>query len=130
LLGSIDRHLTELDRLRRPGPPRLQRGRLGPATGRPTLTPRERVVLGLVAEGRTASATAHRLGISVHTVNKHLENLYRKLGTKDRLTSVLLARELGLLDGLGPARTGPRAALPSKAGWAGAGQRLVGQPYR
>jgi ATP/maltotriose-dependent transcriptional regulator MalT len=61
------------------------------------LTPRELTVLGLAAESLTAEAIARRLGIATGTVTKHLENSYRKLGTGDRLTSVLRAQALGLL---------------------------------
>ncbi|MFD4344011.1 LuxR C-terminal-related transcriptional regulator [Streptomyces coelicoflavus] len=42
------------------------------------MTPRETTVLPL-----TVSAVGRRLDISVRTVHKHLENVYRKLGTHD-----------------------------------------------
>ncbi|WSV18805.1 LuxR C-terminal-related transcriptional regulator [Streptomyces prunicolor] len=37
------------------------------------------------------------MGISVATVHKHVESLYRKLGTRDRVSTVLRAQEMGLL---------------------------------
>lgn len=52
------------------------------------LTRRELAVLGLVAEGLTATAVAHQLGISPRTVHKHLEHAYRKLGVGDRITAI------------------------------------------
>ncbi len=61
------------------------------------LTPREITVLTLLAEARTASAIAQRLGISPRTVHRHLAHLYRKFGTRDRLATVLRARETGVL---------------------------------
>ncbi|MEV6598250.1 AAA family ATPase [Actinoplanes sp. NPDC051346] len=61
------------------------------------LTPRELSILRLLAESLTAAAIARRLGISPGTVHKHLGRLYRKLGTTDRLATVLRAREAGLL---------------------------------
>jgi DNA-binding NarL/FixJ family response regulator len=61
------------------------------------LTPRQLTVLHLLAEGLTAAAIASRLKISLHTVTKHQEHLYRKLGTSDRLNTVLLAQKLGIL---------------------------------
>jgi len=61
------------------------------------LTPREVAVLLLLADALTASAIARRLGISVRTVHKHVENLYRKLGTRDRMSTVLRAQEIGLV---------------------------------
>jgi len=60
------------------------------------LSGRELVVLQLLGEGRTADAMARELGISVRTVHKHLEHVYRKLGVSDRLRAVLVAREAGL----------------------------------
>ncbi|WP_030379132.1 MULTISPECIES: helix-turn-helix transcriptional regulator [unclassified Streptomyces] len=61
------------------------------------LTPREVTVLLLLAEALTADAIGRRLGISPRTVHKHVENLYRKLGTRDRVDTVLRAQRLGLL---------------------------------
>ncbi len=43
------------------------------------LTPREREVLSLLAGGRTASAIGQALGISAHTVRRHLANTAAKL---------------------------------------------------
>lgn len=44
------------------------------------LTPREREVLGLMAEGRTNSAVARRLVVSDGAVEKHVSNIFMKLG--------------------------------------------------
>ncbi|MEU9451977.1 LuxR C-terminal-related transcriptional regulator [Streptomyces sp. NPDC048277] len=70
------------------------------------LTPRELTVLLLLTDALTADAIGRRLGISVRTVHKHVENIYRKLGTRDRLSTVLRAQRLGLV--AAPARTGRR----------------------
>ena len=56
------------------------------------LTARGLTVLALLANGLTTRAIAHRLMISPHTVTKHQQNLYRKLGTNDRLKAVLTAQ--------------------------------------
>ncbi len=58
------------------------------------LTPREAEVLGSVVVGRTNQATADALGLSVRTVQKHLERAFRKLGVKSRTEAAahLLAR--------------------------------------
>ena len=61
------------------------------------LTPRERTVLRHLTAGLTARAIARRLEISTSTVNKHLESIYRKLGTADRLTTALVACRCGLV---------------------------------
>jgi DNA-binding CsgD family transcriptional regulator len=66
-------------------------------TGEYGLTPRELAVLTLLADTLTAEAIARRLGISPRTVHKHLESLYRKMNTHDRLATVLRARGAGLL---------------------------------
>ncbi|MGW4243889.1 response regulator transcription factor [Nocardia sp. NPDC004722] len=60
------------------------------------LTPREATVLRLITEALPAKSIARRLNISPRTVHKHTENLYRKLGTLDRISTVLRARDLGL----------------------------------
>ncbi|MET1071457.1 MAG: LuxR C-terminal-related transcriptional regulator [Umezawaea sp.] len=66
-------------------------------TGGHRLTQREFTVLQLLAEGLTADAIARRLDISPRTVHRHLQHLYRKLDTTDRLATVLRAKSLGLL---------------------------------
>ncbi|GAA1738398.1 helix-turn-helix transcriptional regulator [Luedemannella helvata] len=79
----------------------------------PGLTPRQRQVLTLLGDGLTVDAIARRLYLSPRTVGKHLERVYRRLGTSDRLTTVLQAKRLGLL---GPADGGepvPGAARQS-----------------
>jgi DNA-binding CsgD family transcriptional regulator len=84
----------------------LDRGHLGtpacappcaPGPEVPRLTPRERAVLELLAEAHTAAGMAQRLGLAERTVTKHLEHVYRKLKTCDRLGTVLRAQRLGLL---------------------------------
>jgi DNA-binding CsgD family transcriptional regulator len=52
------------------------------------LTAREREVVARVAEGRTNNEIGRLLGISSHTVRKHLENAYEKLGTHTRTGTV------------------------------------------
>ena len=52
------------------------------------LTPREREVLELVAEGRTNAEVARVLWVSPGTVRKHLENAYDKLGVHTRTGAV------------------------------------------
>ncbi|MFG2792473.1 LuxR C-terminal-related transcriptional regulator [Streptomyces sp. NPDC048419] len=72
----------------------------GPARERPAdcaLTPRELTVLLLLADALTAAAIGRRLGISDRTVHKHVEKIYRKLGTRDRISTVLRAQRLGLI---------------------------------
>ena len=48
------------------------------------LTGREAEVLRLLAAGKTNSEIAADLVVSVHTVERHLQNAYRKLGVRNR----------------------------------------------
>lgn len=48
-----------------------------------SLTPRERDVLGLMAEGRTNAAIASRLVIGVGAVEKNVTSIFQKLGLED-----------------------------------------------
>ncbi len=68
-----------------------------PRAEKALLTARQRQILALLSEGLTVQAMAHRLCLSPRTVGKHLERLYRRLGTSDRLTTVLRAQRFGLL---------------------------------
>jgi DNA-binding NarL/FixJ family response regulator len=61
------------------------------------LTPREREVLQLVAEGLTNKAIARQLHISDHTVKFHVNALMGKLGAQSRTEAVVRATRLGLL---------------------------------
>lgn len=65
------------------------------------LTPREREVFQLVAEGLTNQAIAHRLGISVRTVETHRANLMNKLDIHDVAGLTRLAIQLGLVEAVG-----------------------------
>ncbi len=72
------------------------------------LTQRQRQILALLSEGLTIQAIARRLCLSPRTVGKHLERMYRRMGTSDRLTTVLHAQRFGLLSSPPePARVSP-----------------------
>jgi ATP/maltotriose-dependent transcriptional regulator MalT len=60
------------------------------------LTPREAEVLRLVASGMTNRDIAVELVISEHTVGRHLQNLYAKLGVSSRAAATAYAFEHGL----------------------------------
>lgn len=63
----------------------------------PLLSPRERQVLGLVAEGLTNRAVAARLRIGEATVKTHLLHVYDKLQVSDRASAVNAAWRHGLV---------------------------------
>lgn len=62
------------------------------------LTPREREVLRLIAQGMSNGEIAAALFISEHTVKNHVSSIYRKLGDNDRTRVALLARAEELLE--------------------------------
>lgn len=72
--------------LRRLGRPAASRA--GRADGPDGLTPREREVLGLIAEGLSNRAIAERLVISEATAARHVFNMFTKLGVHTRAQAV------------------------------------------
>ena len=61
------------------------------------LSPREVEVLRLVAGGETNAEIAHQLGLSIHTVERHAANLYRKIGARGRADAAAYAVRRGLV---------------------------------
>lgn len=61
-------------------------------TAQPNISPREKEVLVLVAEGLTSGLIASRLFLSVHTVENHRSKILRKLQAKN--TAVMLKRAM------------------------------------
>ena len=60
------------------------------------LTRRETEVLSWLAKGKTNRDIADILGISRHTVGKHLEHLFEKLGVETRSAATAIAARQGL----------------------------------
>lgn len=98
-LAAGDRRAAEDDRLAAAD----ERGRLihallrenGADGADPDLSPRERQVLALLAQGLTAREIAADLYLSVNTVKTHTRTLYRKLGVTSRVTAANWARDHG-----------------------------------
>jgi DNA-binding CsgD family transcriptional regulator len=61
------------------------------------LTPREVQVLSLVARGQTNREISTNLVISEHTVARHLQNTFSKLGVSSRTAAAAFALEHGLI---------------------------------
>jgi DNA-binding NarL/FixJ family response regulator len=68
----------------------------GTAPGEP-LTPRERQVLGLVANGMSNRAIGEHLGITTGTAKAHVERVIGKLGAADRTQAAVRGIALGLV---------------------------------
>lgn len=68
------------------------------AAERPALSPREREILALIADGLSAPEVAARLHLSTGTVKSHLQHLYEKLGVSDRAAAVAEAMRRRLLE--------------------------------
>lgn len=64
----------------------------------PTLSPREREVLNLIAGGMSIPAIASQLFLSPSTVKTHVQRLYEKLGVGDRAAAVAEAMRRRLLE--------------------------------
>lgn len=73
------------------------RGQDQPQPTVPALTPRERRVVELLAEGRDVRRIGQELGISVHTCRGHVKSLLSKLGAHSQLEAVAVARSQGLV---------------------------------
>ena len=59
------------------------------------LTPREREVLELLAEGRTNKQIAETLFISESTAGVHVSNILGKLGAANRVEAAAIAYRMG-----------------------------------
>jgi DNA-binding NarL/FixJ family response regulator len=68
----------------------------GPPLVFPELTDREREVLALIARGDSNAAIAHRLVLSIKTVQNHVSNIFGKLQVADRAQAIVRARAAGL----------------------------------
>lgn len=71
------------------------------AAGTPTLPPsglsrRELDVLRLLATGDSNTQIARRLGLSIHTIERHVANLYRKIGARGRADATAYAVRNGI----------------------------------
>ena len=68
-----------------------------PAPGTAALSPREREVLALVAEGKSNRQIAEALYVTEHTAKYHVASLFNKLGASTRAEAVSRAVARGLL---------------------------------
>ena len=94
--GSVDAWLQRhvLAEAAEPGPAPDARAAAPPVFAR--LSAREREVLAVLAEGVTNNELADRLFISERTANRHLSNIFTKLGVRNRTAAARIAIEAGL----------------------------------
>ena len=62
----------------------------------PDLSPREREILDLIAQGHSNAKIAARLFVSRKTVGNHISHIFTKLQVADRAHAIIRAREAGL----------------------------------
>jgi DNA-binding NarL/FixJ family response regulator len=98
--GSMDELLAAIRQVADGGSyvdPRLDRILLSPrATARvPQLSPREREIMHLMAEGHTAEQISNEATVSVETVRTHVRNVIRKLQARNRVHAIAIALERG-----------------------------------
>jgi predicted ATPase/DNA-binding CsgD family transcriptional regulator/transcriptional regulator with XRE-family HTH domain len=74
-----------------------QRGEAAGVVGVPQLSPRERELVSLVAQGRSNTEIAAQLCISVRTVGSHLDRIRDKTGCRRRADLTRLALRAGLI---------------------------------
>jgi DNA-binding NarL/FixJ family response regulator len=63
----------------------------------PSVSPREREVLGLLADGLAVAQIARTLYISESTAKTHISKLYEKLGAGNRAQAIMAAMRMGLI---------------------------------
>ncbi len=66
-----------------------------PAPGQEVLTRKERRILALTAEGLSNNELARQLFVAETTVRTHLRNISAKLGARNRLEAIAIARKSG-----------------------------------
>ena len=64
----------------------------------PSLSPREKEVLGVLSEGLSNPEIAKKLGISTGTAKSHVASIIRKFGANSRTDAVFRAARVGLLE--------------------------------
>src|SRR5205085_8843583 len=75
------------------------------------LTRRERDILALLAQERSAPEIAHSLTLAVSSVKWYIQQLYGKLGVNSKRQAITRARELGLVEAPAALAFGAASAL-------------------
>lgn len=67
------------------------------ANRRRILSPREKAVLLLIKDGKPSKQIADILGISIHTVNRHRQNIIEKLSVHNSVEAIMAATAMRLI---------------------------------
>jgi pSer/pThr/pTyr-binding forkhead associated (FHA) protein len=71
---------------------------LPPVEDKPVLSPRQQEVLGYLKQGLTNPEIAVHLGVTERTVKAHCQEVFDRLGARNRTAAVAAAMRMGLLD--------------------------------
>ena len=93
--GSVDAWIAGHIELET-APPGVPPTTVAPPAAVASLSAREREVLASLADGLTNHELARRLFISERTANRHLSNIFTKLGVHNRTAAARIAIEAGL----------------------------------
>jgi DNA-binding CsgD family transcriptional regulator len=69
-----------------------------PAVDKPVLSPRQAEVLRYLKDGLTNPEIAQRLGVTERTVKAHCQEVFDRLGARNRTAAVAAAMRLGLVE--------------------------------
>lgn len=62
------------------------------------ITPKQKEVLFFLREGLQNKQIAYKMGVSIAAVKQHLQGLYQRLQVNSRLSALIKAQRLGLVD--------------------------------
>src|SRR3954466_16367675 len=94
------------------------------------LTRREGEVLSWLSKGKTNRDIAQILGLSPRTVDKHLEQVYAKLGVENRTAAAAIATGVTRREGWTSRPRPPKTVVPGKPGDAQRRRAPTRDPYR
>jgi len=61
------------------------------------LSSREREIIGLIKRGNRSKDIAFKLGVSIHTINRHRQNIFSKLNVTNAMEACRIAEALGVV---------------------------------
>jgi len=92
-------------------------GSNGDSSKSPTLTPREREVIQLLAEGKSSKEVACLLNLSTKTAETHRSNIMRKLDIHSIRDLVVYAVKNDIIQVQGHRRRPSQSQVPPRRGW-------------